>query len=223
MPRIARIAPGGIIQHVLNRGNGRMKLFHKPADYAAFVNLLAAAAERIPDMRLLGYCLMPNHWHLVLWPRKDGQISAYMRWLSNTHVRRWHQHWHSVGQGHIYQGRFKSFPVQDDLHLLTLLRYVESNPLRAGLVKRAENWRWSSLSAKKSPNGKPLLTPWPVDQPGDWIATVNERLPESELSIIRESVIRGRPLGGSEWVRRLANRFGLGFTMRPRGRPRKEQ
>src|SRR3954468_2853359 len=146
MPRIARVAVGGIIQHVLNRGNGRMKLFHKDADYAAFVNLLADAAERVPGVRLLAYCLMPNHWHLVLWPRQRGELSKYMAWLSNTHVRRWRQHWHSVGQGHVYQGRYKSFLVQDKAYFLALARYVEANPRRAKLVHRAQDWAWSSLA-----------------------------------------------------------------------------
>src|SRR5208283_892381 len=109
MPRIARVAAGGMVQHVLNRGNGRMRLFQKPADYAAFVDLLADAAERVPGVRLLGYCLMPNHWHLVLWPRKEGELSAYMRWLSNTHVRRWRQHWYSVGQGTCTRGDSRIF------------------------------------------------------------------------------------------------------------------
>jgi REP-associated tyrosine transposase len=223
MPRIARVAVGGMVQHVLNRGNGRMRLFQKPADYAAFVDLLADAGQRVPGVRLLGYCLMPNHWHLVLWPRKEGELSAYMRWLSNTHVRRWRQHWHSVGQGHVYQGRFKSFPVQNDLHLLTLLRYVEANPLRAGLVKRAEQWAWSSLAGRVSPDGRPLLTDWPLPRPRDWVATVNEPMGRDQLSAARQSVCRGRPFGNEVWVRQTAGRLGLDFTLRPRGRPKKEK
>ena len=222
MPRIARIAPGGIIQHVLNRGNGRMKLFHKPADYDAFVNLLADTAEKVPGVRLLGYCLMPNHWHLILRPSGRGELSAYMRWLSNTHVRRWRQHWHSVGQGHVYQGRFKSFPVQDDAHYHTLLRYVEANPLRAGLVRRAERWRWSSLGAPNAPDGRPLLADGPLPRPVDWVAIVNEALDPAPLAAARESVKRGRPFGEPAWVKRTADRLGLGFTLRGRGRPRRE-
>ncbi len=148
MPRTGRVAAGGIIYHVLNRGNGRRKLFRKEADYRAFVDLLGEAVARVP-MRVLGFCLMPNHWHLILWPHDDGDLSRFMRWLSNTHVRRYHQHYHSYGQGHIYQGRFKSFPVKDDGHLLTVLRYVEANPLRAKMVKRAEDWWWSSLGWRR--------------------------------------------------------------------------
>ena len=122
-----------MVYHVLNRGNGRRKLFHKDADYEAFLELLAEALARLP-MRMLGFCLMPNHWHLVLWPREDGDLSRFMRWLSNTHVRRYHQHYHSYGQGHVYQGRFKSFPVKDDGHLLTVLRYAETIFARSGLA-----------------------------------------------------------------------------------------
>src|SRR5213079_76042 len=96
-------------------------------------------------MRLIGYCLMPNHWHLVLWPRKDGELSAYLRWLTVTHTQRYHAHYHTAGTGPLYQGRFKSFPIQEDEHFLTVMRYAERNPLRANLVKRAEEWRWSSL------------------------------------------------------------------------------
>ena len=212
-----------MVQHVLNRGNGRMKLFHKPADYDAFLNLLADAAERVPGVRLLGYCLMPNHWHLVLWPREEGELSAYMRWLANTHVRRWRQQAHSVGQGHVYQGRFKSFPVQDDRHYLTLLRYVEANPPRAKLVRQAERWRWSSLGAAKSPDGRRLLSAGPLPRPRDWAGIVNEPLNEEHLALARESVKRGRPFGEAAWVKRTAERLGLGFTIRERGRPKKDK
>ncbi len=211
-----------MIQHVLNRGNGRIKLFDKPSDYEAFANLLADAANRVPGVGLLGYCLMPNHWHLILRPRAEGVLSAYMQWLTNTHVRRWRQHWHSVGEGHVYQGRFKSFPVQDDAHYLTLLRYVEGNALRARLVRRAENWRWSSLAAAAAPDGRLLLAKSPLPRPDHWIDLVNEPLEEQALASARECVKRGRPFGGEKWVRRTAARLGLNFTLRPRGRPKKE-
>ena len=144
MPRRPRISSGGVVYHVLNRGVGRMTLFEDRDDYAAFERVLAQAQERLP-MRLLGYCLMPNHWHLVVWPRKDGDLSEWMRWLTVTHTQRWHAHHHSAGTGPVYQGRFKSFPIQSSPHLLTVVRYVERNALRARLVKQAEDWRWGSL------------------------------------------------------------------------------
>jgi putative transposase len=135
MPRRGRSAPGGRAYHVLNRGNGRQILFRKDADYAAFEKILEQAVELMP-MRVLGWCLMPNHWHLVLWPEADGQLSEFMRWLTVTHAQRLHAHRRDGAGGHVYQGRFKSFPVQEDHHFLVLMRYVERNALRAGRVLR---------------------------------------------------------------------------------------
>ncbi len=210
-----------MVQHVLNRGNGRMRLFRKPRDYEAFVGLLADAGERVPGVELFSYCLMPNHWHLVLRPDEPGKLSAYMSWLTNTHVRRWRQHWHSVGQGHVYQGRYKSFIVQTDSYFLTLARYVEANPLRARLVARAEAWRWSSLSTSATPDGRALLKPWPLDKPRDWVRQVNKAMPDAELDAVRMALKRGRPLGEQAWVEKTAKKLGLDFTLRPRGRPKK--
>ena len=144
MPRIARQAAGGYVYHVINRGVGRMRLFEKQADYAAFERVLARTQEQ-EAMRLLGWCVMPNHWHLLAWPREDGALGRFMQRLTVTHARRWQEHTQRVGEGHVYQGRYKSFPVQSDEHFLAVLRYVERNALRAGLVERAEDWRWGSL------------------------------------------------------------------------------
>jgi putative transposase len=121
MPRRLRCSDAGYVYHVLNRAVGRVTLFRKPADFAAFEKILREGWERFA-MRLLCYVVMPNHWHLVVWPAKPGALSDYLQWLTVTHVRRWHAHHHSAGTGPIYQGRFKSFPVQEDDHLLTLCR-----------------------------------------------------------------------------------------------------
>ena len=146
MPRRPRIAPGGLVYHVLNRGVARLPLFEKPADYDAFLRVVAAALDRCP-MRILAFALMPNHWHFVVWPESDGHLTTFFRWLTHTHTMRWHAHYHNVGTGHVYQGRFKSFPVAGDDHYLQLCRYVERNALRARLVNRAEDWRWGSCGA----------------------------------------------------------------------------
>src|SRR5947207_7985249 len=126
MPRRVRVSTGGLAFHVLNRAVGRATLFRKDADHLAFEKVLSEVHGRIP-VRLLGYCLMPNHWHLVLWPRADGELSKFMHWLTMTHTQRWRHLRRLVGLGPLYQGRFKSFPVQTDGHLLTVLRYVERN------------------------------------------------------------------------------------------------
>ena len=130
---------------------------------------MALALEKHP-IRLLAFCLMPNHWHMVLWPEQDDQLTAFLRWLTHTHTQRWHAHHHTAGTGHLYQGRFKSFPIEQDDHLLTVLRYAERNPLRAGLVSRAERWRWSSLghAYRQSPQASQWLHKgrWPDPQTG---------------------------------------------------------
>ena len=162
MPRTARASVGGMCYHVLNRGNGQAKVFHKDADFAAFIKLMAEANERLP-LRILGYALMPNHFHLVLWPRGDRDLSCWMQWLLTSHVRRYHRHYQ--GSGHVWQGRFKAFPIERDEHLLTVLRYAERNPLRAKLVRRAEAWAWSSLSWRPTDECPQLLSTWPVPRP----------------------------------------------------------
>ncbi|MCH7547067.1 MAG: transposase [Planctomycetes bacterium] len=217
MPRIARATAGGLCYHVLNRGNGRARVFHKDDDYQAFIDLIAAASDRLP-MRVLGYCLMPNHFHLMLRPRGDGDISTWMQWLMTSHVRRYHAHHHS--SGHIWQGRFKSFIVQTDEHFLKAMRYVERNALRAGLVKRAEDWRFGSLYWRTSGRRLGLLADWPVQRPSRWRQMVNRPQNEAELEALRRCVQRGRPYGNDRWVRRVARRHDLETTLRPRGRPK---
>ncbi len=218
MPRTARASAGGVCYHVLNRGNGRAEVFHKDQDFAAFQSLMAEANERRP-LRILGYALLPNHFHLVLWPRHDGDLSLWMQWLLTSHVRRYHRHYH--GSGHVWQGRFKAFPIERDEHLLTVLRYVERNPLRAGLVQRAEQWAWSSLSWRKGGERPVMLSDWPIDCPRDWVSAVNRAQSEAELVALRRSVERGAPFGDEKWARRIATRLGLEASLRPRGRPRK--
>jgi putative transposase len=140
MARRTRCADAGYVYQVLNRAVGRQTLFRKTADYTAFETILRQAWERM-GMRLLSYAIMPNHWRLVVWPQEDGALSTCLQWLTVTHVHRWHAHHHSAGTGPIYQGRFKSFPIQEDEHFLSVARYVERNPLRANLVDQAPKWR----------------------------------------------------------------------------------
>ena len=166
---------------------------------------------------------MPNHWHFVLQPTEDGGMSDFLRWVSLTHTMRYHAHYGTAGQGHVYQGRFKSFPVQDDEHFLVVCRYVERNALRAGLVDRAEHWRWGSLwrwLQKAEP--KPiLLSPWPIPRLPNWVEHVNQALREKELAAVRRCVVRGSPYGDADWTESISRRLGLHSTLRPRGRPRK--
>jgi putative transposase len=219
MPRTARASLGDVCYHVINRGNARQTVFHKDGDYQAFVDLFGDAHKRLP-MRVLGYCLMPNHFHLVLWPHHDGDLSRWMQWLMTSHVRRYHRHHES--SGHVWQGRFKAFPIQEDEHLLTVLRYVERNPLRASLVRRAENWRWSSLRSWADDDRPAFLHKGPVDRGRDWTAEVNEPFTDAEIAALRRSVNRGTPFGSPRWTKSTASRLGLEASLRPRGRPRKD-
>jgi putative transposase len=221
MPRRARISTGGLAYHILNRRVGRLALFDKPADYLAFEKILNEAHERT-GTRIAAYCLMPNHWHLVLWPRDDGELSEVMRWITVTHTQRWHAHRQSFGSGPVYQGRFRSFPVQTDEHFLTVARYVERNAVRAKLVKRAEQWQWSSLWrwVQGDPKLLAFLSDWPVKRPRHWVGWVNRAETASELEDLRCSAQRGRPFGSQSWVVRIAKRLRLESTLRPRGRPK---
>ena len=218
MPRTARASQGNWCYHVLNRGNARAEVFHKPEDYDAFVALFEPACERL-RMRILAYCLMPNHFHLILWPYGDGDLGRWMQWLMTSHVRRYHRHY--GGSGHVWQGRFKAFPIQQDEHLLGVLRYGERNPLRARLVRKAENWRWSSLRLRQPGADSSILTPSPVSLPRHWRELVNEPQTEAEVAAIRASIARGAPYGSQRWQKRAARALGLESTLRPRGRPKK--
>lgn len=221
MPRPLRNARGGVVYHVLNRANARMRIFRTDRDYEAFEKILVTAQERV-QMRILAYCILPNHWHLVLWPRNDGDVSEFMRWLTVTHTQRWHAAHGTAGSGHVYQGRFKSFPVQSDEHDLTVCRYVERNALQATLVRQAQQWRWSSLWHRLANESemKSHLTSGPLSFPDNWIRLVNQTLSDKEREGIQQCLERSRPYGRKLWVTRIANSLGLTSTMRARGRPK---
>ncbi len=221
MPRSPRADEAGGLYHALNRGNLRADIFKKEADYAAFERILHEGLE-IHEVELFCYQLMPNHYHLVLRPLVDGEMSRFMGWVGGTHTMRYHAHYHTSGMGHVYQQRYKSFPIQDDEHFFVVCRYVERNALRAGLVDRAEQWRWGSLwrwFQEAEPDPK-LLSAWPLPRLPGWAARVNESLTKQELDAVRVSAQRGKPLGNEDWVESIARRLNLESTLRPRGRPR---
>ena len=221
MPRPPRADEAGGLYHALNRANLRATIFHKEEDYAAFERVLSECLA-IHEVQLFGFQLMPNHYHLVLQPLVDGEMSRFMGWLGSTHTKRYHSHYHTRGLGHLYQGRYKSFPIQDDRHFLVVCRYVERNALRAGLIEQAEQWRWGSLWRwLQTPEPEPtLLTPWPIPRLPNWVDRVNDPLSERELEAVRMSSQRGRPLGDDRWVESIVQRLSLETTIRPQGRPK---
>ena len=219
MPRPPRADDAGAIYHALNRGNARQPIFFKDADYEAFERLIAEGLEKFP-VNLIAYQWMKNHWHMVLSPRVDGGMSALVGWVTLTHTQRYHAHHGTAGYGHVYQGRYKSFPVQDDEHFHVVCRYVERNALTAKVVKRAEAYRWGSLYNWLGGESAIELAPWPVRRLPRWVERVNAALSAKEQKALRHCVARGIPFGTTDWTEETVKRLGLESTIRPRGRPR---
>jgi putative transposase len=231
MPRTARIAPSDWIFHVLNRRCGYGPLFEGPGCYARFLQGIADAAEA-DAMRILAFCLMPNHWHMLLRPRKDGDLARFLQRLTVKHVQHWHRSHETIGRGHLYQARYKSFPVRDDAHLLTVCGYIERNPVRAGLVAQAEDWAWSSARAHIAcAQGGPelavasacapiRLAPLPIPLPNDWAKRIGEDQDPAELEATRFALLHDLPFGDAAWRETAAKRLGLRESPGKTGRRR---
>jgi putative transposase len=222
MGRVRRVDVGGMVYHAWNRANFRSRLFKRDGQYEDFLALLEEGMNFVP-MRLLAYCLMPNHWHLVVYPRGDGDLAKFLQRVTLTHTQRYHAHTRTVGYGHVYQGRYKSLPVERNSHFLGLIRYVERNALRAGLVKRAEDWPWSSVHVRLYGNEeqKKLLSRWPVPEPDGYRQWLNRSQPKEEVEQIRYAIKRSRPYGSERWVLNAVAQFGLETTLRNPWRPEK--
>ena len=196
MGRAARIDLGDYVYHVINRANARAQIFKSDAEYQDFEYLLSEI-KGLFDMRILAYVIMPNHWHLLLYPTNDGDLSKALQWLSTSHVRRHHTRKGTIGGGHLYQGRYKSFLIQQDAHLLTVLKYIERNPVRAKLCGKAEAWKWSSAFRRinGTPKQRMLLAESPVDLPRNYRHWINSAEPSEELDAIRHSIKKGLAYG----------------------------
>jgi REP-associated tyrosine transposase len=219
MPRGPRAIHAGVCYHVINRGNNRARLFERPADYAAFVTLIRDAQAHA-RLELFAACLMPNHFHLVVRPGRADDLGRWMHWLLTTHAHRHHLA-HGTS-GHVWQGRYKAFPIEQDGHLLTVLRYVERNAVRAGLVSRARDWKWGSASWRWGPTTRSaLLAGPPVPLPAAWDDFVDEPQSAEEIDRLRVCVNRQRPYGDGAWAMRAPECSA--FSIRPRGRPVKRK
>nr|AYM52771.1 hypothetical protein [Simulacricoccus ruber] len=212
VPRIPRAATGSLVLHLLNRGNARAVVFREASEYRDFIGLLWKAKEAF-GVAVLAYCLMPNHFHLVARPPDVPALSAFMQWWMTAHVRRHHRR--QQGSGHVWQGRYKSFPIQEDVHLMAVLRYVLLNPVRAGLVARAGDWPFSSLQEASRVDAWPVRPTAPLDA---WLALGDDA---AEGLAIRRSISRRAPYGDPAWSAQVAAQTGLEATLRPRGRPRR--
>jgi putative transposase len=220
MPRALRSDFSGQIYHALNRGNARNNIFFKDSDFEAFERVIKLGLEKYP-VDLIAYQWMSNHWHMVLSPQKDKAMSAFLGWVTMTHTQRYHAHNKTTGYGHVYQGRYKSFPVQDDEHFHTVCRYVERNALTAGIVDCAEDYRWGSLWNWCGGDSDIKLSAWPVKRLRRWADRVNEPITKKEKDRLQNCIQRGCPFGNQDWVAETAKQQGLEITLRPRGRPKK--
>ena len=199
MPRAARATPGGFVYHVMNRASGFQSLFESSTCYREFLEILRDSAAFV-NMRILAHCVMPNHWHLLLWPRGDDDVPRFVHRLTAQHGKRWRSSHGSTGRGTLYQGRYRCFVVRDDRHLLIVTRYIERNPVRAGLVVRARDWPWSSAAAH-SPQGARVLLPveltaLPLELPANWDDFVDDPQSSDELARVRHSIRSNAPFGG---------------------------
>lgn len=223
MPRSARAIADNCFYHLINRGNCRQKVFHKEGDYDAFLDVLLGARQKY-SVKVLAWCLMPNHFHLLVQPEEAVQLNKWMQWVITTHVRRYHKHYGT--SGHLWQGRYKSFIVQGDEHLVTVVRYIEGNPVRAMLSPAAAQWPWSSHQVRNAGSKELLPDQLPFHLTEDWSTFVDTPLTDMEIDKIRNSVNRQAPFGHEKWIDEICVRMGLESTLRrrgwPKGRKRKE-
>lgn len=211
----------GVPFHVMNRGAKKARLFDDDGDYLSFLRCLRNASSHVA-VELYAYCLMPNHFHLVLAARDEGGLSRFMKTLLGVHSLRWHAHRGELGCGAVYQGRYRAFPIQTESYFYAACRYVERNPVRARLAARAEDWRWSSAHrGEGTSTGEVPLSEWPIARPEEWSELVNASESPTELAHLRRSASRQVPLGDPAWVGRIATQLGISSRLRQPGRPQK--
>ncbi len=219
MPRTARIVVPGLPHHVTQRGNRGQDVFATPDDRARYLELLKLYGDRY-ELAIQGYCLMTNHVHLVVVPAGAESLAKALR---STHMRYTQTVNAAAGsQGHLWQGRYYSCPL-DDAHHLAALRYVDQNPVRAGLVETAVDYPWSSAAAHCGLRPEPLLS---GGLPGeltaaDWARELATPVSEAELIRLRRRTGRGQPCGDDAFVARVAALIGRELSTRGPGRPRK--
>jgi len=196
-------------------------IFRSDEDYSDFVDVLSESVERF-ESRILAFCALPKHWHLVVTPRQDGDLSKLVAWITITHSSRWHTKPKRAGLGGLYERRFRSFPIQDNASLLDVMHFVESHPLRSGLAIAAKDWRWSSaaMRANDQVDETPFLSSPPIAIPINWHDRIDLPMEREQLEKICNSIKRGAPYGDATWVQRTATRMNLESTLRPRGRPK---
>ncbi|MDO9490517.1 MAG: transposase [Sphingomonadaceae bacterium] len=220
MARLARFVLPGAPHHVTQRGNRRQPTFFSDDDYRRYLALIAAGC-RDAGTSCWAYCLMPNHVHLILAPENEGGLRRALGEARRQYTRavNFREGW----RGYLWQGRFASFPM-DEAHVLACARYVELNPVRARLVERPEDWRWSSAAAHLAGKGDALVDVAPLlERVGDWRALLDSGLDAAEHKALQASERTGRPLGDKAWLERLEAHSGRAVVPRKAGRPKVEK
>jgi putative transposase len=222
MPRLARIVLPGVPHHVTQRGNNRQDVFFVDDDRRVYLDLLRGQSERF-GLKVVGYCLMANHVHLVATPLGEASLAKAIGrtdFLYTQYVNRLHRR-----SGHLWQNRFYSCAL-DQVHLWRALCYVEGNPVRAGLVRQAWGYPWSSATAHTGGvDASGLLDPaeWAgLWAPGKWRTELRSPQDAQSVSRIRLSTHRGRPLGSDSFLSKLEHRLGRRLRPLPVGRPKKK-
>jgi putative transposase len=220
MPRISRAVAAGLPHHITQRGNYRQSVFETDADRVLYLDWLKTYSAKY-GMKIWAYCLMSNHVHFVAVPMESD---AMARTLNTVHMR-YAQHANRKKRttGHLWQGRFFSC-VLDERHLLAAMRYVENNPVRAGMVEKAGDYRWSSAASHIRKNEDPVIS---MDSPvigsiTDWAAYLEQR-DDQLVKALRESAKNGRPCGDNNFVRKIEKLLGRQLVAFPRGRPRRPE
>ena len=200
----------------MNRGARRLRLFDDDEDYRVFAGCVTEALELVAA-DLYAFCVMPNHFHLIVRPRGDVDLTHFMRLMTLRHSKRWHRRRGSRGTGCVYQGRFRAFPIETERYFFAACRYVEANPLRANLVPRAEDWPWSSLHQRVKNCHLLRLSTWPILPPDDWTDTVNAASDPGETRRLRRSSRSNLPLGSEAWMIATATLLGTAHGLRRPG------
>ena len=220
MPRGPRNLSDGAFYHILNRGNAKQKVFHDTQDYTFFLQSVVRAKDKHP-VDIFAYCLMPNHFHFVVRADIATDISKLIHIFMTRFNQRYRRVYNSIG--HIWQGRYKDFMIQNEDHLMVVIRYIERNPVQAGLVVSASNWRWSSHNERIT-GGKLIIHDnyiFPLN--GKWTEYVNSSISEKEKQKMERSIIHQTPFGDEDWVKKTCEQYGLEHTRRLPGRPRKKR
>jgi putative transposase len=221
MPRRPRCTAPEYPFHVLNRASRRVTLFDTHQEYLTFERLLMRRKRKF-DVKVFAWCIMPNHWHVVVKSPTKTAMSRYLHWVTGLHAQLYHRVRGTTGLGPVYQGRYRSFPVSTDTYFYNLCRYVERNAVRAKLCTRASDWRWSSLwwHVHRETKSHRLIDTWPLPRPSNWADIVSQPENDAELERLRRCAEKSVPYGSSSMSRTLDTRVRV-LPLRRRGRPTK--